>query len=125
MVTVWDTVKLRTICFLDGLEDAETGRLMGSFAQDMANTKGFTREQMDNFAISSLKKAQTAITQGYFKEEIVPIEVKTRKGVDVIDQDEQPLKANLERFQLYALLLARTVQLQLQTQAQFLMVLLR
>lgn len=84
--------------FLDGLEDAETGRLMGSFAQDMANTKGFTREQMDNFAISSLKKAQTAITEGYFKDEIVPVEVKTRKGVEVIDQDEQPLKANLEKI---------------------------
>ncbi|MFU0499856.1 thiolase family protein [Acinetobacter baumannii] len=84
--------------FLDGLEDAETGRLMGSFAQDMANTKGFTREQMDDFAISSLKKAQTAIMEGYFKEEIVPVEVKTRKGVEVIDQDEQPLKANLEKI---------------------------
>jgi acetyl-CoA acetyltransferase len=90
----------------------------------MANTKGFTREQMDDFAISSLKKAQTAITEGYFKEEIVPVEVKTRKGVEVVDQDEQPLKANLEKSQLYALLLARTVQLQLLTQARFLMVLL-
>lgn len=69
-------------------------------------------------------KAQTAITEGYFKEEIVPVEVKTRKGVEVIDQDEQPLKANLEKIQLYALLLARTVQLQPLTQAQFLMVLL-
>ncbi|MDR0069538.1 thiolase family protein, partial [Acinetobacter sp. 11520] len=59
---------------------------------------GFTREQMDNFAISSLKKAQTAITEGYFKDEIVPVEVKTRKGVEVIDQDEQPLKANLEKI---------------------------
>ncbi|EXA76452.1 thiolase family protein, partial [Acinetobacter baumannii] len=84
--------------FFDGLEDAETGRLMGSFAQDMANTRGYTREQMDDFAISSLKKAQTAITEGYFKEEIVPVEVKTRKGVEVIDQDEQPLKANLEKI---------------------------
>ncbi|MDN8339844.1 thiolase family protein, partial [Acinetobacter baumannii] len=44
------------------------------------------------------KKAQTAITEGYFKEEIVPVEVKTRKGVEVIDQDEQPLKANLEKI---------------------------
>ncbi|PRD30406.1 UNVERIFIED_CONTAM: atoB [Trichonephila clavipes] len=84
--------------FLDGLEDAETGRLMGSFAQDMANTKGFTREQMDNFAISSLKKAQAAITEGYFKDEIVPVEIKTRKGTEVIDQDEQPLKANLDKI---------------------------
>ncbi len=66
--------------FLDGLEDAETGRLM------------------DNFAISSLQKAQTAITEGYFKDEIVAVEVKTRKGVEVIDQDEQPLKANLDKI---------------------------
>ena len=53
--TVWATVKLKTICSFDGLEDAETGRLMGSFAQDMANTRGYTREQMDDFAIRSLK----------------------------------------------------------------------
>jgi acetyl-CoA C-acetyltransferase len=54
--------------FFDGLEDAETGRLMGSFAQDTANTMNYTREQMDNFAIRSLKRAQTAITKGYFKD---------------------------------------------------------
>ena len=46
--------------FLDGLEDAETGRLMGSFAQDMANTRGYTREQMDAFAIRSLERAQNS-----------------------------------------------------------------
>ena len=39
--------------FLDGLEDAETGRLMGSFAQDMADQKGYSREDMDAYAISS------------------------------------------------------------------------
>ncbi len=59
--------------FLDGLEDAETGRLMGSFAQDMANSKGYTREQMDDFAIRSLKRAQTAVNEGYFADEIVPV----------------------------------------------------
>jgi acetyl-CoA C-acetyltransferase len=53
--------------FLDGLEDAETGRLMGSFAQDMANTKGFTREQMDNFAISSLKKLKQRLQKDISK----------------------------------------------------------
>ena len=82
--------------FLDGLEDAETGRLMGSFAQDMANSKGYTREQMDDFAIRSLKRAQTAINEGYFVDEIVPVHVSTRKGDVVVDRDEQPFNANIE-----------------------------
>lgn len=84
--------------FLDGLEDAETGRLMGSFAQDMANTRGYTREQMDDFAIRSLKRAQTAITEGYFKDEIVSVTVPSRKGDIVVDQDEQPLNAKIDKI---------------------------
>ncbi|HGW4638029.1 TPA: thiolase family protein [Acinetobacter baumannii] len=85
--------------FFDGLEDAETGRLMGSFAQDMANTRGYTREQMDDFAIRSLKRAQTSITEGYFKDEIVPVTVSSRKGdVIVVDQDEQPLNAKIDKI---------------------------
>lgn len=84
--------------FLDGLEDAETGRLMGSFAQDMANTKGYTREQMDDFAIRSLKRAQTAVNEGYFADEIVPVTVSTRKGDVVVDKDEQPFNANIDKI---------------------------
>ena len=84
--------------FLDGLEDAETGRLMGSFAQEMANTRGYTREQMDDFAIRSLKRAQTAITEGYFKDEIVPVTMTGRKGEVVVDQDEQPLNAKIDKI---------------------------
>ena len=84
--------------FLDGLEDAETGRLMGSFAQDMANTKGYTREQMDDFAIRSLKRAQTAVNEGYFADEIVPVTVPTRKGDVIIDKDEQPFNANIDKI---------------------------
>lgn len=84
--------------FFDGLEDAETGRLMGSFAQDMANTLNYTREQMDDFAIRSLKRAQTAITEGYFKDEIVPVTVQTRKGEESVAQDEQPLNAKLDKI---------------------------
>ncbi|WP_159516686.1 MULTISPECIES: thiolase family protein [unclassified Acinetobacter] len=84
--------------FLDGLEDAETGRLMGSFAQDMANTKGYTREQMDDFAIRSLKRAQTAVNEGYFSDEIVAVTVKTRKGDVVVDKDEQPFNANIDKI---------------------------
>jgi acetyl-CoA C-acetyltransferase len=84
--------------FFDGLEDAETGRLMGSFAQDTANTMNYTREQMDNFAIRSLKRAQTAINEGYFKDEIVSVTVKGRGGDVEVLQDEQPLNAKLDKI---------------------------
>ncbi len=84
--------------FLDGLEDAETGRLMGSFAQDMANSRHYTREQMDDFAIRSLKRAQIAINEGYFADEITPVTVSTRKGDVVVDKDEQPFNANIEKI---------------------------
>ncbi|MFX5839646.1 hypothetical protein ABTE60_20265, partial [Acinetobacter baumannii] len=76
--------------FLDGLEDARTGRLMGSFAQDMANTMGLTRADMDAFAVESLRRANAAIANGDFKAEIVPVPVQTRKGEVLVDTDEQP-----------------------------------
>lgn len=86
--------------FLDGLEDADTGKLMGQFAQEMADEKGYTREQMDNFAIESLNRALTAINEGHFKDEVTPVTVKTRKGDVVVESDEQPAKANAERIPL-------------------------
>ena len=84
--------------FLDGLEDAETGRLMGSFAQEVADKKGYTREQMDDYAIQSLTRAKAAIEAGQLTEEIVPVTVKTRRGETVVDQDEQPFNANIEKI---------------------------
>ena len=84
--------------FLDGLEDADTGKLMGVFAQEMADTKGLSREAMDQFAISSLQRAQEAQAKGCFKDEIVPFEVKTRKGVVTVAEDEQPKNANLDKI---------------------------
>jgi acetyl-CoA C-acetyltransferase len=84
--------------FLDGLEDAETGRLMGSFAQDVADQRGITREQMDAFAIESLRRAQAAIANGWFADEIVPVTVQTRKGETVVDTDEQPGNANIDKI---------------------------
>lgn len=84
--------------FLDGLEDAETGRLMGSFAQDMANTRSYSRESMDEFAIRSLKRAQQAINEGWFKDEIVGVGVKGRAGDTVVDTDEQPGNAKLDKI---------------------------
>lgn len=84
--------------FLDGLEDAETGRLMGAFAQDVADQKGYSREDMDNYAIQSLQRAKSAIEQGLLKAEIVPVTVKSRKGDVIMEDDEQPFKANIEKI---------------------------
>ena len=82
--------------FFDGLEDAyERGRLMGTYAEDCARKYGFTREAQDAYAIESLKRAQHAITSGAFKAEIVPVTVK--EGV-VVDTDEQPGKAKLDKI---------------------------
>lgn len=85
--------------FFDGLEDAyEKGRLMGTYAEECADMFAFTREQQDAFAIASLTRAKTAIESGAFKEEIVPVTVKTRKGETQIDTDEQPHKAVIDKI---------------------------
>ncbi len=84
--------------FLDGLEDAYTGRAMGSFAQETADKYGLTREQMDAFAVESLTRAQKAIDAGKLTAETAPVTVKTRAGETVITDDEQPHKANLDKI---------------------------
>jgi acetyl-CoA C-acetyltransferase len=85
--------------FLDGLEDAyDQGKLMGCFAEDTATKYQFTREAQDDFAIESLNRAKTAIEDGSFKGEIEAVTVKTRKGDAVVEQDEQPLKADIEKI---------------------------
>ncbi|MEC6997356.1 MAG: acetyl-CoA C-acyltransferase [Pseudomonadota bacterium] len=85
--------------FLDGLEDAyDEGKLMGSFAEDTAEHYQFTREQQDNFSIESLEKAKNANEKGLFKDEIVPLAISTKKETKVIDKDEQPYKANIDKI---------------------------
>ena len=85
--------------FLDGLEDAyEEGKLMGCFAEDTATAYQFTREAQDDFAIESLARARKAIEDGTFGAEVVPVTVKTRKGETVVERDEQPLKADIEKI---------------------------
>jgi len=84
---------------LDGLEDAyEPGRAMGTFAEDAAREYQFTREQQDQFAIESLRRANEAITSGKFDKEVVPVTVVTRKGEVTVDRDEQPGKGNPEKI---------------------------
>lgn len=84
--------------FQEGLEDAETALSMGVLAQDMADKKGYSREQQDAYAIASLNKAVAAIQQGYFQAEIVPVTVSGRGGDVVVDQDEQPLNAKIDKI---------------------------
>lgn len=85
--------------FLDGLEDAyEKGRLMGTFAEQCASSYSFSREAQDAFAIESLRRAKRANEDGSFKWEIAPVTVQGRKGDTVIDRDEQPFKANLDKI---------------------------
>ncbi len=85
--------------FLDGLEDAyDRGRLMGTFAEDCAQSYGFTRQQQDDYAIASLTRAQQAMRDGRFAAEIVPVTVKAGKETREIAQDEQPPKARLDKI---------------------------
>ncbi|MFB9156806.1 acetyl-CoA C-acyltransferase [Chromobacterium violaceum] len=85
--------------FLDGLEDAyQKGTLMGVFAEQCAEKYGFSRQDQDEFAIASLTRAQQAIKGGQFKDEIAAVTVPGRGGDTVVDTDEQPLKANLDKI---------------------------
>lgn len=84
--------------FLDGLEDAYTGGAMGTFAQKTADDYGLTREQMDEYALESLRRANAAIEAGAFEAEIEPVTIKTRKGEVTVAIDEQPGNARPEKI---------------------------
>jgi len=85
--------------FLDGLEDAyEKGRLMGTFAEDCAETFQFTRAVQDDYALASLSRALAAQASGAFEGEITPVAVRTRSGTTTISTDEQPASARPEKI---------------------------
>jgi len=85
--------------FLDGLEDAyEEGRAMGTFAQDTANEYQMTREEMDDYSIESLRRANAAIESGAFADEVVPVTMSTRKGDVTVEHDEAPGKGNPDKI---------------------------
>jgi acetyl-CoA C-acetyltransferase len=90
--------ELKDHMFLDGLEDAYTGRLMGSFAQETADKHGVTRKDMDDYAVASLTRAQDAIKHGWFDAESVGVPVKAGKTDTVILHDEQPGKASVDKI---------------------------
>jgi acetyl-CoA C-acetyltransferase len=87
--------------YLDGLEDAYTpGKLMGAFAEDVARDYQFTREAQDDYALRSLSRAKTAIANGAFESEIVPVTISGRSGNSVVAIDEQPGNAQPEKIPL-------------------------
>ncbi|WP_299780331.1 acetyl-CoA C-acyltransferase [uncultured Roseobacter sp.] len=85
--------------FLDGLEDAyDKGRLMGTFAEDCAETYQFTREVQDSYALASLSRALEAQKTGAFDGEIAAVSVPSRKGAVTVSADEQPGNARPEKI---------------------------
>ncbi len=84
--------------FFDGLEDAYEGGLMGAFAQKTADDYGLSREAMDDYAILSLTRAQHAVNGGHFAAEIAAVTVKSRKGEQQVDSDEQPGHADMDKI---------------------------
>ena len=83
----------------DVLHDPYTKLIMGQTAENVAERFGVTREQQDQYALESQQKANAAIAAGKFSEEIMPVEIKTRKGVKVFDTDEYPVPdASLEKL---------------------------
>ena len=85
--------------FIDGLEDAyDKGQLMGVFAENTAEKYQCTRESQDEFAIRSLKRGKKANEDGSFDAEMAPVTIKTRKEEGLVDRDEQPFSANLEKI---------------------------
>lgn len=94
---------------LDGLEDAyDEHHPMGYFAEQCAQEYGFTREAQDEYAIASLKRAQQAIQEQAFAEEIIPITTKTRQGDVIVTTDERPLSVKVEKIPTLPPVFAKT-----------------
>ena len=83
--------------FLDGLQNPYDGNMMGHFAEATADKYGFTREAQDDFSIASVKRALAAAGDG-FSAEIIPVEIKSRRGSTTVDTDEEPGRCDLEKI---------------------------
>jgi acetyl-CoA C-acetyltransferase len=84
--------------FYDGLQDPYSGEMMGHFAQVTADKYGFTREEMDAYAIESVTRAQRAVADGSFAGEIAPVTIKSRRGEVIVDTDETPGTVSVDKI---------------------------
>ncbi len=90
--------KLLDHMFFDGLQNPYDGEMMGHFGELCADKYKFSREEQDNYAIESVKRAQKALANGLFKAETVPVTVKSRKGDYLVDNDEEPGKCDIKKI---------------------------
>jgi len=84
--------------FFDGLQNPYDNELMGVFAEKCADKYNFTRAEQDAFAAESVRRAQQAVSSGAFEDEIAPVKVVTRKGEQLIDQDETPMQCDIAKI---------------------------
>lgn len=84
--------------FIDGLQNPYDGNMMGHFAELTAEKYGYTRDQQDEFTVNSVTRARSAMSNGQFDAEIVPLTVKTRKGESRVNTDENPLRVDMDRI---------------------------
>ncbi|MBF0364600.1 MAG: thiolase family protein [Oligoflexia bacterium] len=91
-------VEIKDTMQWDGLWDVYSNRTMGECAEECVRKLSLTREEQDQFAISSFKRAQEASRNGTFKNEIAEVTISDKKGVQVIAEDEGPFKANFEKI---------------------------
>lgn len=84
--------------FFDGLQSPFDGKMMGSFAEATAAKYGFTRQQQDEFAAESVRRALAAVEGGAFNNEIAPVTVKDRKGERVVAKDETPFTCDISKI---------------------------
>jgi len=84
--------------FYDGLQDPWEGQMMGHYAQNTADKYGFSREDQDAYAIESVTRAQTAVANGTFADEISPVTMKSRKGEITVESDETPGAVSIEKI---------------------------
>lgn len=92
--------ELLDLLIYDGLQDPYTGRHMGEIGEDSVTRAGLTRAEQDEFAARSYELAQSAITGGFFSDEIVPVIKKGRKGEETVSTDEEPLKGDVAKLTL-------------------------
>jgi len=84
--------------FFDGLQDPDDGNMMGHFGEKTAERYGLTREQQDAFAVESVKRSLAAVEGGHFETEIAPVTVRGRRGEQLVEQDEEPFRCDLDKI---------------------------
>ena len=90
--------KLLDHMFFDGLQNPYDGNMMGHFGEQCVARYGFTREQQDDFSRASVERANAAIAEGRFSEEIAPVTISSRRGDTTVDTDEEPARCNIEKM---------------------------